>query len=416
MKDKWIKDLHDRMEDFEMDAPDGLWESLQHVPVVSGCEKPKTRLITRRRIFGIAASVMTILSLSMYFYLRNQPVSVDAVDCIPENTDVRKIDESYVSDNPIRPVPSFDAVRKNIASVSHAVKEVTVIEAGPADAGSQDEVARETSGEESQTVDSIQPREVPSDIKRDIEKKQTVTPVYIASVRPTSRRFTVGAYTTGGLNSNFIHTSAGDANVSSVGPADTEWNDNPKLGILLYNQGKEIRTDIHHRQPLRAGLSFGYRLNQRLTLTTGLTYTNLTSDIRDGSESHYLAGEQVLHYIGLPLAVRYDIFQWKRLSLYASAGVLVEKNISGKVERNYVLDNRTEQHDCEKVTDRPLQWSLNLSSGIELSLTHQLGLFVEPGVSYYIDNKSPVSNIYKERPVNFNLNLGVRFTIDNFLK
>lgn len=26
MKDKWIQDLHDRMEDYEMDAPDGLWE------------------------------------------------------------------------------------------------------------------------------------------------------------------------------------------------------------------------------------------------------------------------------------------------------------------------------------------------------------------------------------------------------
>ena len=120
----------------------------------------------------------------------------------------------------------------------------------------------------------------------------------------------------------------------------------------------------------------------------------------------------MLHYIGLPLSVRYDIFQWKRLSLYASAGVLVEKNISGKVVRNYVLDNRTERHDSEKITDRPLQWSLNLSSGIELSLTHQLGLFVEPGVSYYIDNKSPVSNIYKELPVNFNLNLGIRFTVE----
>ena len=412
MKDKWIKDLHDRMEDFEMDAPDGLWESLQHVPVASGCEKPKTRLVTRRRIYGIAASVMAILSLSLYFYLRNQPVSIDTADYISEKSDVKKIDEPRVSDNISVPSANLDAVRKNIASVSHAEKDVTITDAEPADADSHDEGARKTSSGENQTVDSIQPREVPSDITRDIDKNETAAPVYIVSVRPTTRRFTVGAYTTGGLNSNFSHSSAGDTHVSSVGPADTEWNDNPKLGILLYNQGKEIRTDIHHRQPLRAALSFGYRLNQRLSLATGLTYTNLTSDIRDGSESHYITGEQVLHYIGLPLSVRYDIFQWKRLSLYASAGVLVEKNISGKVVRNYVLDNRTERHDSEKITDRPLQWSLNLSSGIELSLTHQLGLFVEPGVSYYIDNKSPVSNIYKELPVNFNLNLGIRFTVE----
>lgn len=400
MKDKWIKDLHDRMEDYEMDAPEGLWESLQHVPVASGSETPQPRLITRRRISGIAASVMAILSLSLYFYLRNQPVSVDAVDYIPEKTDVRTI----------------DAVRKNIVSVSHAAKDVSVADAEPSEISITDETAQETTVEESQTADSVQPREVTPSIMRNIEKKQTVNPVYIASVRPATRRFSIGAYTTGGLNSNFSHTSAGDALITSVGPADTGWNDNPRLGILLYNQGKEIRTEIHHRQPIRVGLSFGYRLNQRLSLATGLTYTNLTSDIRDGSESHYLTGEQVLHYVGLPLVVRYDIFQWKRLSLYASAGVLVEKNISGKVVRDYILDNRSERHDSEKITDRPLQWSLNVSSGIEISLTHQLGLFAEPGVSCYIDNKSPVRNIYKERPVNFNLNLGIRFTIDKFLK
>ena len=201
-----------------------------------------------------------------------------------------------MSDNISVPSANLDAVRKNIASVSHAEKDVTITDAEPADADSHDEGARKTSSGENQTVDSIQPREVPSDITRDIDKNETAAPVYIVSVRPTTRRFTVGAYTTGGLNSNFSHSSAGDTHVSSVGPAETEWNDNPKLGILLYNQGKEIRTDIHHRQPLRAALSFGYRLNQRLSLATGLTYTNLTSDIRDGSESHYITGEQVLHY------------------------------------------------------------------------------------------------------------------------
>lgn len=427
MKDKWIHDLHDRMDDFEMDAPDGLWESLQHVPVASGSVKPRPRLITRRRIYGIAASVMVILSLSLYFYLSHKPVPADTVDYISEKTDIKTdkktdikadiikpIDESYLSDNLPATVPSANIVRKNIASVSHAPKVVPATDTESSDVSTTDETVQEVAVvPPHELIDTIQPQEATPGIPRSRDKNKTATPVYIASVKPKTHRLSVGAYTTGGLNSNITHTSTGDVSISSVGPADTEWNDSPKLGILLYNQGKEIRTDIHHRQPIRAGLSLGYRLNRRLSLATGLTYTNLTSDIRDGSESHYFTGEQVLHYIGLPLSVRYDIFQWKRLNLYASAGILVEKNISGKAVRNYILDNRTERHDTEKIKDRPLQWSFNLSSGIEFNLTQQLGLFAEPGVSCYIDNKSPVRNIYKERPVNFNLNLGIRFMIDN---
>ena len=29
MKDKWLKDIHDRMADYEINEPDGLWEDIQ---------------------------------------------------------------------------------------------------------------------------------------------------------------------------------------------------------------------------------------------------------------------------------------------------------------------------------------------------------------------------------------------------
>lgn len=282
---------------------------------------------------------MAILSLSLYYYLSHQPISADTVDYISEKTDIKtdlktdikadiikQIDKSYLSDNLPATVPSVNAVRKNIASVSSALKVVPATDTESSDVSTTDETVQEVAvAPPHEHNDTIQPQDVTPGIPRSSDKNKAVTTVYIASVKRKTPRLSVGAYTTGGLNSNFSHTSTGDVSVSSIGSADTKWNDSPKLGILLYNQGKEVRTEIHHRQPIRAGLSLGYRLNQRLSLATGLTYTNLTSDIRDGSDSHYFTGEQVLHYIGLPLSVRYDILQWKRLNLYASAGILVEK-------------------------------------------------------------------------------------------
>ena len=47
---------------------------------------------------------------------------------------------------------------------------------------------------------------------------------------------------------------------------------------------------------------------------------------------------------------------------------------------------------------------------MQLNLSSVVGLYVEPGVSYYFDNGSSVSNIYKEKPLNFNLEFGLRFS------
>lgn len=48
---------------------------------------------------------------------------------------------------------------------------------------------------------------------------------------------------------------------------------------------------------------------------------------------------------------------------------------------------------------------------MQFNLSSVVGLYVEPGVSYYFDNGSSVSNIYKEKPLNFNLEFGLRFSL-----
>ena len=39
-----------------------------------------------------------------------------------------------------------------------------------------------------------------------------------------------------------------------------------------------------------------------------------------------------------------------------------------------------------------------------------MGVFVEPGMSYYFDDGANIQTIYKEKPLNFNLNMGIRLT------
>ena len=57
----------------------------------------------------------------------------------------------------------------------------------------------------------------------------------------------------------------------------------------------------------------------------------------------------------------------------------------------------------------PLQWSVNATLGAQYNIVSVLGLFVEPGVSFFFDSHNPVHTIRGERPLYFNLNAGIRF-------
>ncbi|MFR5269626.1 MAG: hypothetical protein ACLTGI_01375 [Hoylesella buccalis] len=46
-----------------------------------------------------------------------------------------------------------------------------------------------------------------------------------------------------------------------------------------------------------------------------------------------------------------------------------------------------------------------------MTLRRILGLIFEPGVKYYIDNKSETQNFFKDKPLNVHLQVGLRWNI-----
>ena len=226
-----------------------------------------------------------------------------------------------------------------------------------------------------------------------------------------SGRLSFGVFTTGSTGAALSNRSTGGTMVQSIGPDASAWEDSPMLGILLYNQGKEVKTDIKHRLPVKVGISFAYRIDKRISMESGITYTNLTSDVREGSKSHYFTGEQTLHYLGIPLNVKYRLASWKRLEVYASSGLLAEKCVSGTMKKEYVLNNRVEKKETQDLGARPFQLSVNAAAGVQYNISPSAGLYAEPGISYYFNDGTSVRTVYKDRPLNLGLNLGLRFTV-----
>ena len=180
--------------------------------------------------------------------------------------------------------------------------------------------------------------------------------------------------------------------------------------VTLFSDEKDLNTEVRHRQPVRAGVSFRYDLGRRWSIETGLTYTMLSSDIDAGSEFRRCLIERKLHYIGIPLNASYDFLQKKRWSMYATAGGMLEKCVSGREVAEYVSNGVTSSTDTHEISVRELQWSVNAAVGAEFNFTPLIGIFAEPGVSWFFANGSQIETIYQDRPFNFNFRVGLRFS------
>ena len=164
----------------------------------------------------------------------------------------------------------------------------------------------------------------------------------------------------------------------------------------------------NHHQPIRVGLSLRYAINPRWSLLTGINYSYLQSDFSSYNNRTSTDRKQKLHYIGIPVNLSYTLWQKKKFNLYLIAGALAEKLVKGQTETTTTQHNQSTTSNTENVHENKPIFSTNTSLGVEYQLGKFIGLFAEPGVSYYFKNGSGIESSYTEKTFNFNFNLGVR--------
>ena len=188
-------------------------------------------------------------------------------------------------------------------------------------------------------------------------------------------------------------------------------NDNGQL-MRSYNPRGTTRRHSEHHHPVRAGLSVRYALTKRIGIETGLTYTYLSSDISYESGADSYQTEQQLHFVGIPLNVDYSLWSNRWLSTYLSAGGMVEKNVKGRAATEYRHNGESISTTTGDIKMKRLQWSANVAAGVQLNLFTGTGIFVEPGLAYNFRNGSTIKTAYSEKPLNFNLKIGLRYSFN----
>lgn len=440
MKRNWKEDIHDRLGNFETDAPDGLWEAIhqrmaQTEPAQT--EKRPAPFVLQpalRRTACAAAACLALIAGYQYFAdggketVSGVKVAQGGVADIPTNR--------YVAKNAVAPAATVYAQTQNSPAVLQPNGRVEQTADAIAQPTQNDESAQISTSQHLNPSTSQHPNpstsQHPDPSTSQHHNPSTPQPHNPSTSQPhnpstsllaytpadnsrgrhegTAARWTLSTSATTGMGASSV-TNSTATYVEAVGPDDVMWADNPQLGIGIFNQGKSVKTEYKHRLPVRVGINVAYRLTDRLSVESGVSYTRLSSDMKDGTKDNYSSGSQKLDYIGVPLNVKYRAFAYRRLSLYASAGLLTEKCVSGKATHKYVISGEKKKREAEDVAAKPWQLSVNAALGAQFDVLRNVGVYVEPGVSYYFDDRSPLSTIYKEKPLNFNLNLGVRYTI-----
>ena len=433
MKRNWKEDIHDRLGNFETDAPDGLWEAIHQRMAQTEraqAEKRQTPFVLQpalRRTACAAAACLALVVGYQYFAdggkeTANGVKQAGGDGMIAVGGTVASDNSRYVASKPA----TASIVATNLAGVRVAKNGVT-----PAAvyAQTQNDESAQISTPQHLNTSTSQPLNPSTSQHLNPSTPQPLNPSTSQPHTPSTSllaytpadnsrgrhegaaaRWTLSTSATTGMGASSV-TNSTATYVEAVGPDNVIWADNPQLGIGIFNQGKSVKTEYKHRLPVRVGFNVAYRLTDRLSVESGVSYTRLSSDMKDGTKDNYSSGSQKLDYIGVPLNVKYRAFGYRRLSVYASAGLLTEKCVSGKTTHEYVISGEKKKHEAEDVTAKPWQLSVNAALGAQFDVLRNVGVYVEPGVSYYFDDRSTLSTIYKEKPLNFNLNLGVRYTI-----
>lgn len=426
----WMKKIKERLEDYSEPLPTAGWERLEKDLLASKASTTAGRRIIPFRRWAVSAAAILLVAVSSVSLWLLQSRMGDEVRC----TNVPAL--AVVPDNlPEQALPSVqtDAVepiyRAQISSSNRTQHNLVAQQIEISSTNGHEETA--VLHEVDVPVDNHQTGEqvaTPVETKEATKSNHTETkqverrrpsgkdklhlPVERKSSRSRGWSMGLSVGNTGGLgnmmgnNDNMDYPLMNDGS-NGGGRLDLSSTANSVVSIpsgqeLVFKDGmpylmKRTKTvsSIDHKQPLSFGFSVRKNLPKGFSVETGLTYTYLASDVEFDNSSEKLS--QKLHYLGIPVRANWNFVDNKNFTMYVSAGGAVEKCIYGKV-------------GSESETVKPVQVSVMGAVGAQYNISNKVGLYVEPGVSYFFDDGSPVQTIRKENPCNFTLQAGIRLT------
>ncbi len=200
------------------------------------------------------------------------------------------------------------------------------------------------------------------------------------------------------------------AELSQNYPDSTMYTSLHSIAMGNANAGNDkLQEEREYAQPITAGITASFEINRRWSVITGLEYSRLSSRARSGIDTVAVSNRQVIHYLGVPVGASYSLWNRKNISIAASA--------YGRIDIPVASSNVIEHHNGSAITYTqtihmkvPLQWSLGAGLCFQYTLGANISVYAEPQLQYHFNPGGNVRTIWTERPLDFAVPIGIRFT------
>lgn len=424
MKQDWTDTLKQKMAGYEERPSDELWAALSEK---AGLQESRRKVIP---VWFWGLSAAAALMAGIFVVTKVNDKSVNALGGITADVAVSEPVDAEVSEPVERTLAEDMAEVKSRKAKSALIAEAVPVESSVGAGVIEDSAeSAETSVPENQDVDAVPVESSVSAVAEDVtsvnaeEQAAMSWDEYLKetpSEKARARRsggFSAGIVAGGAVGGNTSGSKPTamvmGANPLAAGVTKTDWIDkDSKASAIVYNQ-PEVQEEYSHKIPVKVGLTARYNITGRLGVETGLTYSILSSSVKIGNSEtgkNWSTGSQTLHYLGIPLNISFNILNSRYVNIYVTGGGMMEKSISGSIKTDEYVDGKFDRTLTTNISPKGLQWSVNAAAGIQANILPQLGFFVEPGVSHHFKNGSRVRSIYTDKPTDFSLGFGLRYS------
>lgn len=429
MKEKWLDQIREKVENHSSEPPKELWEELEQSllrdsewPVTSDRKPKRNRRVPL--LWAASLAGIGLVTLAVYFF---RP---DAIDPAQKSPTIANHQSSRPS-NAITPVTGEDSKEGSALDTGNTRSSLEVESTSAMANISKDKASFWSVGETNVPDTSLERMAlvftrplgvllVSSPPLPSLPPVKEPKVHYIASTQgdrtahEAKKNWAIGpvlGQSSGGTDFQYPgYYSMSGAALPSVALLEAE---GAYSQVFAANLDREVETRVSHKMPINLGLGLSIPLEGRWSLNTGLTYSQLNSRLQSGTKESHWQTQQKLNYVGVPVQVNYQVTKGKKVSTYAFAGAEVKKMVGGSQSTEYTVNKESAQVKKVKVNEKPFQVSTRAGVGIEVPLYKNVNFFIEPAMEYHLDDKSSLQTIYKESPTNFTLKGGLRISLDS---
>lgn len=402
--DKKIKELE---QGFEEPADGALWSSIG-----SGLARIRRIKLVKRISIYVASAAAVLVGILLFV----NPLDRDELGASP--SDLAVAEKEFIAEE-VDIVTVVPVAQERLADNLHSVKSSGIL----SDVVKESSELLEESDEESVATFEVEEQSQVQVVMGDVKSSESVLEVESVAQVDVLESEEVSSEELYGYEEYLLEEDysrkGGSFSLSAGGNMSTVDNESsmvffpgPSFNVgggqgVVENHSITPTAPPNHYFPISAGLNLTYSfLNDKMAVGLGLNYSYLYSKYEALVDRRYDANvKQSVHYIGVPVNLYYNVVGNEHITFYASLGGMMERALKIDYDVTTLSGEKMDRY----ITPKGFQWSVNVGVGFEYRFVEFMGIYVDPRLTYYFQEKSQPFTVRSEQPLQFNLELGFRF-------